>query len=141
SDLENKDVASVLLVSGGGIAGIIGGALIATPLVPEYIPDNRALFIMGGMWIGAAEGVGVGIIGAQAQATDCAQVDENGAPMPQRCRPKLGLLLRAGFVGSLPGLTIGLTTGALLADRAPTYGRVAVIQSAALGGSLAGALI
>ena len=37
-----------LLVSGGGIAGAVAGALVATPLVPQYIPDNQALFILGG---------------------------------------------------------------------------------------------
>jgi hypothetical protein len=129
--LEDTDVASVLLVSGGGLAGTIVGALIATPLVPRYIPDNRALFILGSMWIGGAEGAGVGMIWQQANATGCNK---------QPCRPPLGLVLRAGFVGSLPGLALGLTTGALMADRAPTYGRVAVIQSAALGGIVAGAL-
>jgi hypothetical protein len=36
-------------------------------------------------------------------------------------------------------LTIGLTAGALTAKRAPNYGRVALIQSAALGGAIFGA--
>ena len=43
-------------------------------------------------------------------------------------------------MGSLPGLAIGLTAGSLLAKKAPTYGRVTLIQSAALGGMVAGAL-
>jgi hypothetical protein len=132
-DLEDPDVAAVLLVSGGGLAGTIVGALVATPLVPRYIPDNRALFILGSMWIGGAEGAGVGMIWQQANSSGC-------KPAEQPCRPPLGLVLRAGFVGSLPGLALGLTTGALMADRAPTYGRVAIIQSAALGGLVAGAL-
>jgi hypothetical protein len=134
-DLEDPKVASVLLVSGGGIAGVIAGALIATPLVPRYITDNRALFIIGSMWIGAAEGFGAGVVWQQAQSSGCSQADL------EPCRPRLGLLLRAGFVGSLPGLALGLTTGALLADHAPTYGRVAAIQSAAIGGIFAGALV
>ena len=61
SHLEDPNVASVLLVTGGGLVGIIGGALTATPLVPRYIPDNRALFFLGDMWIGGAEGVLAGI--------------------------------------------------------------------------------
>jgi hypothetical protein len=49
--------------------------------------------------------------------------------------------MRAAFVGTLPGLALGLTTGALLSSRAPTYGRGAMIQSAALGGAFTGALM
>jgi hypothetical protein len=60
--------------------------------------------------------------------------------LPVPCRPAIGSQLRAAFVGSLPGLAIGLTTGALMAKKAPTYGRVTMIQSTALGGMVAGAL-
>jgi hypothetical protein len=137
-ELQNPDVASVLLLTGGGVAGGIVGALIATPLVPRYIPDNRALFILGAMWVGAAEGAATGIIWQQVASHGEAREDPCPAPGP--CRPPLGVPLRAGFVGSLPGLALGLTTGSLLADRAPTYGRVALIQSAALAGAFAGAL-
>jgi hypothetical protein len=142
-DLDNPGVASVLLVGGGGLAGLIAGALVATPLVPRYVADNRALFIIGGMWIGAAEGAATGVIWQQLKTYNDApgsRSPEDPCPPPGPCRPALGLQLRAGFVGSLPGLALGLTAGALLADRAPTYGRVALIQSAALGGALAGAL-
>ncbi|MES1210418.1 MAG: hypothetical protein ABUS79_31145, partial [Pseudomonadota bacterium] len=45
-----------------------------------------------------------------------------------------------GFYGSAGGLAIGLAGGVLLRNRAPTYGRVAMIQSAALGGAVVGAL-
>ena len=68
---------------------------------------------------------------------DCLWDSLNLAP----CRPPLGVELRAGFLGSIPGLALGLTTGALTADRAPTYGRAAMIQSATLGGAIAGALM
>jgi hypothetical protein len=142
-DLDNPGVATVLLVSGGGLAGLIAGALVATPLVPRYVPDNRALFIIGGMWIGAAEGVATGVIWQQIQTYNEApsvQTADEPCPPPGPCRPDLGLQLRAGFIGSLPGLALGLTAGSLLADKAPTYGRVALIQSAALGGAFAGAL-
>ena len=53
-------------MTGGGISGAIAGALIATPLV-RYIPDNRALYIMGDMWIGAVEGFTVGVIWGQVR--------------------------------------------------------------------------
>ena len=65
---------------------------------------------------------------------------ENCPPGPEPCRPPIGNQLRAAFVGSLPGLAIGLTAGSLMAKKAPTYGRVTLIQSAALGGMFAGAL-
>jgi hypothetical protein len=138
-DLEDPGVASVLLVTGGGISGAIAGALIATPLV-RYIPDNRALYIMGDMWIGAVEGFSAGMIWEQVHAYH--QPREDPCPGPiHPCRPTLGVQLRGGFVGSLPGLALGLTTGVLTADRAPTYGRATLIQSAALGGFITGALV
>ena len=141
SQLQDPNVASVLLVSGGGLSGFIAGALIATPLV-KYIPDNRALYIMGDMWIGAVEGFSAGMIWEQVHAFDNDKsVVESPCPGTEPCRPPLGVQLRAGFVGSLPGLAIGLTTGVLTADHAPTYGRATLIQSAALGGFLTGALV
>ena len=138
-ELESPGVASVLLVTGGGLSGAIAGALIATPLV-RYIPDNRALYIMGDMWIGAVEGFSAGMIWQQVRAYDNDKVVEP-CPGPHPCRPSLGVQLRGGFVGSLPGLALGLTTGVLTADHAPTYGRATLIQSAALGGFLTGALV
>ncbi|HEV3032295.1 MAG TPA: CDC27 family protein [Polyangia bacterium] len=132
--LQDPNVASVFLVGGGGVAGFIAGSLIAKPLV-RYIPDNRALFIMGDMWIGGAEGFIAGNIWQQVESHETVQLPCSGP-----CRPSLGVQLRAGFIGSLPGLALGLTTGALTANRAPNYGRATLIQSAALGGILTGAL-
>jgi hypothetical protein len=137
SGIDSPQVATVLLVGGGGVAGIIAGALIATPLVPRYIPDNRALFIIGAMWMGGAEGAAAGIIWRQVSTVNSKAV----APCPSPCRGPIGEQLRAGFIGTLPGLGLGLTTGALLSSHAPRYGRVALIQSAALGGALTGALV
>ncbi len=137
-DLQSPGVASVLLVTGGGISGAIAGALIAQPLV-RYIPDNRALYIMGDLWIGAVEGFSAGTIWGQVDAYH--QTVTSPCPGPHPCRPTLGLQLRDGFVGSLPGLALGLTTGVLTADHAPTYGRATLIQSAALGGLITGALV
>ncbi len=135
-DLDEQNVASVLLATGGGISGAVLGGLLATTFVPKYIPDNRALFVIGGMWIGAAEGFGAGVVGRQIATYE----ESDPAPCQSPCRGSVGNYLQIGFEGSLPGLALGLTTGALLAKHAPTYGRVALIQSAALGGAVTGAL-
>jgi hypothetical protein len=135
--LENGNVSALLLTTGGAVAGGIVGALAATPLVPEYIPDNRALFILGGMWIGGAEGAAIGVITQQI-------ITSRGRPVlpceTGPCRGPIGNQLRAGFIGSLPGWAVGITAGALFAKRAPSYGRVALMQSAALIGGIAGAI-
>ena len=138
SSFQGPKVSSVLLVTGGAISGGIVGWLIATPIVPDYIPDNRALFILGGMWIGVAEGASVGLVGEQIVTSRGQRQDP--CPGPGPCRGSLGNQLQAGFYGSVPGLALGLTGGVLLRNHAPTYGRVALIQSAALGGAFLGAL-
>jgi hypothetical protein len=137
-DLNNQSVSTVLLATGGGISGAALGILLATPLVPDYIPDNRALYIIGGMWIGAAEGFGTAVVGYQLAT----HLSGPSAPcIPEPCRPDLGDQLRAGFVGSIAGLGIGLTASALSSKHAPTYGRGWLIQSAAAGGAISGALL
>ncbi len=145
-DLDDQNVASIFLVTGGGIAGAVAGAVIATPLVPKYIPDNQAFFVLATTWIGAAEGMGVGFVWRQVTTHNNEfdpAMDKDRCPAggPEPCRPDAGSQLRAAFVGSIPGLAIGLTSGSLLARKAPTYGRVTLIQSAALGGMVAGALM
>jgi hypothetical protein len=134
---QDRNVSSFLLASGGAIAGGIVGLLVATPLVPRYIPDNHAFFIMGGMWVGLTEGALIGIV---AQQIDTALDTAQPPCGPHPCRGALGDELRAGFYGSVPGFALGLTGSVLLRNRAPTYGRVAMIQSSALFGALAGAL-
>ncbi len=127
-------------MTGGGVAGAVAGTVVATPLIPTYIPDNQAFFILGTTWIGAAEGMGARV---RLAAGDDEQIHDDGDNCPpgsEPCRPPIGNQLRAAFVGSLPGLAIGLTAGSLMAKKAPTYGRVTLIQSAALGGMVAGAL-
>lgn len=134
--LEDANVSSLLLTGGGALTGFVAGALASSVLVPSYIPDNRALFIIGAMWVGAAEGAGAGVAIEQGlEKGDTSNIDCPG------CRPPLGERLRAAFFGSLPGLALGITSGALLSKHAPTYGRVSLIQSAALGGILAGGLV
>jgi hypothetical protein len=139
SNVDAQNVGTVLLATGGGIAGAIAGALVATPLVPRYIPDNRALFILGMMWMGAAEGAGVGVVARQIATASGSLHDP--CPGPEKpCRGPIGDQLRAAFIGAIPGLAVGLTTGAIASPRSPKYGRVALIQSAALGGALVGTL-
>jgi hypothetical protein len=135
--LENPNVASVLLVGGGAFSGAVAGALVGSALTPRYIPDNQALYILGGMWIGTAEGLMGGVVVRQVMTAQGDVVPP--CPGPDPCRGSVSDQLRAGFVGTLPGLTLGLTAGALTAKRAPNYGRVALIQSAALGGAIFGA--
>ncbi len=137
-NLEGQNVATVLLTGGGGLAGTIAGALIATSFVPRYIPDNRALFIIGATWIGGAEGAMAGFVVQQtitARGTPGLGCNQSGP-----CRGPIGEQLQAGFLGSIPGLALGLTTGALTSAHAPSYGRVALIQSAAFGGAIMGGL-
>jgi hypothetical protein len=129
--------SAVGLVFGGALAGTIGGALVANRVVPVYIPDNRALFVIGGMWIGAAEGMLTGMVVSQAMSPEVAATVTTPAYLP---RPTLSSQLKAAFLSSLPGIVVGTTGAALLTKRAPTYGRVALIQSAAVGGAVVGGL-
>jgi hypothetical protein len=139
----NQDVGTVSLSLGGGFAGAVAGSLVATRIVPRYIPDNRALFILGAMWIGGVEGATTGIVWRQAHPVFVPNPNITVAnPNPTIPNPNpTGDELSAAFLGSLPGLGLGLATGALFAKKAPTYGRVSLIQSAALGGAAAGALV
>ncbi len=135
--IDNQSVSSVLLATGGGISGAALGVLLATPIVPDYIPDNRALFILGAMWIGAVEGFGTSVVGYQLIAHE-------GGPAPpclEPCRADPTDQLRVGFVGSLAGLGLGITAGALSSKHAPTYGRGWLIQSAAAAGAISGVLL
>lgn len=118
----NPEVSTAGLLIGGALAGTLTGGLVANRVVPTHIPDNRALFILGGMWVGALEGALTGMIVEQSREA------------------AIRNLSKAAFVGSLPGLAVGVTAGSLLSRRAPTYGRVSLIQSAAAGGAIAGIL-
>jgi hypothetical protein len=135
---QDPNVSSVLLATGGAVSGGIVGWLIASPIVPSYIPDNQALFILGGMWIGLADGAAAGVVVQQIVTSNGTR--EDPCPGPGPCRGTVGDQLRAGFIGSAPGLALGLTGSILARRHAPTYGRVAIIQSAALGGAISGAL-
>jgi hypothetical protein len=111
-----KNPASGTLAIAGGIAGGIGGALVSRAFVPDYIRDNLALFRIGNSWIGALEGATIGLAATGR------------------------LSLPAAWIGGATGLAAGALVGVRLEDKAPNYGRVALIQSAAAIGALAGAL-
>jgi hypothetical protein len=134
----NTTGSAVSFALGGAVTGAIAGALIANNLVPSYIPDNRGLFVIGGMWMGAAEGALGGLVFQQARAT--ATVNKQYPTFDPYVHLDLGAQLRSALIGTLPGLLLGTGTAALLTDRAPTYGRVALIQSAAAGGAVVGSL-
>lgn len=111
--------ATATLAAAGGLLGGIAGGLISQATSPDYIADNRALFRIGAMWVGAAEGAAAGFALA----------------------PALGLRgSTAGWFGGAIGLGGGAVAGALLDTHAPPYGRVAMIQSAAAMGAMMGAL-
>jgi len=142
SHLDDANVSSVGLAFGGALTGAVAGVLVSNNIVPNYIADNRGLFVIGGMWIGAAEGALTGMVVRQAmiKATTDGDVSTNKPSLGSYKHADLGAELRGAFLGSLPGLLLGTGAGALFADHAPTYGRVALIQSAALGGAIAGSL-
>jgi hypothetical protein len=140
ANIDKTDVSSLGFAFGGALTGAVAGVLVANNLVPSSIPDNRGLFVIGGMWIGAAEGALSGIVVQQATTPRVADTMGMGQGLGAYRHFDLGSELRGAFLGSLPGLLVGTGTGALLTDHAPTYGRVALIQSAAAGGALVGSL-
>ena len=138
SHLDDTNVSSLGLAFGGALTGAVAGVLVSNNIVPNYIADNRGLFVIGGMWIGAAEGALTGMVVRQAMIK--ATTDTDKPYLGPYKHADLGAELRGAFLGSLPGLLLGTSAGALFTDHAPTYGRVALIQSAALGGAIAGSL-
>ena len=89
------------------LAGGIGGALLGNRFVPSYIPDNRALFVIGGMWIGVAEGAMTGMFVNQLFEPKVAPSASDGSQLPLGAyaqRPRLSFQLKAAFFGSLPGI-------------------------------------
>jgi hypothetical protein len=109
----------------GVLAGGLGLGVLSstTPLVPSYIRDNLALFRIGAMWIGDLEGATLAMAFAAPQSPD--KPSQSWTPT---------------FLGGLGGLAVGAVAGWWLDDKAPNYGRVAMIQSAALLGTAVGAL-
>jgi hypothetical protein len=99
------------MLTGGLALGVLSST---TPLVPDYIRDNLALFRIGAMWVGDVEG-----------ATLAMGLSGNWT---------------ATWLGGAAGLTAGAFAGWWLDDKSPNYGRVALIQSAALLGAVAGAI-
>ncbi len=102
-----------LLVAAAGVGAVSGGFLGAR-LTPHYIPDNKAMFRIGAMATGGLAGALVGTA----------------------IRPNLTY----GLTGGLAGLGLGAAAGQWLDHRAPSYGRVTLIQSGVVMGSLAGLL-
>jgi hypothetical protein len=106
--------ASAAVMTGAALAGGVIGALVSTASLPSYLPDNKALFRIGSAWVGAAE----------------------GATLAAAFKPTLA----SAWIGGGIGLAGGAIAGTFFEDTAPNYGRVALIQSSAAAGMLAGAL-
>jgi hypothetical protein len=108
---------SLPLFGAGILAGGIGFGVLSstTPLVPDYIRDNLALFRIGAMWIGDVEGATL----AMGLSHDWT----------------------ATWFGGAAGLVGGAVAGWWLDDKSPNYGRVSLIQSSALLGTVAGAIM
>jgi hypothetical protein len=105
--------SAAVVVAGGAVGGIAGG-LLGTALVPDYIRDNRAIFRIAAMWVGAVEG---GLAGLTLSSS-----------------------FLGTWIGGAGGLVAGTAAGPWLDRVAPTYGRVTLVHSAAAAGALAGAL-
>ena len=107
---------SASLFGAGMLAGGLGLGVLSstTPLVPSYIRDNLALFRIGASWVGDLEG-----------ATFAMGLTHSWT---------------ATWLGGAAGLTAGAFAGWWLDDLSPNYGRVSLIQSAALLGTVAGAI-
>jgi hypothetical protein len=112
--LDPGKPANLTLVGAGALAGGIGAGVISAALVPGYIRDNLALFRIGSGWIGDVEGLSLGLALTQN--------------------------LSGAWLGGVAGLGLGSVAGWWLEDHAPNYGRVAVIQSGAFLGAVAGVL-
>ena len=111
-----KKSLSVSLFSAVTLAGGLGLGVLSstTPLVPSYIRDNLALFRIGAMWVGDVEGATLAMGLSQSWGTT--------------------------WLGGAAGLTTGAFAGWWLDDKSPNYGRVALMQSSALLGTVAGAI-
>jgi hypothetical protein len=111
-----KASLSVSLFGAGMLAGGLSLGVLAdtTPLVPNYIRDNLALFRIGSMWIGDVEGATLAM--------------------------GLSHSWTATWLGGAGGLIGGALAGWWLDDLSPNYGRVSLIQSSALLGAIAGAV-
>ena len=111
-----KASLSVPLFGAGMLAGGLGLGVLSstTPLVPNYIRDNLALFRIGSMWVGDVEGATLAM--------------------------GLSHSWTATWLGGAAGLTAGAFAGWWLDDLSPNYGRVSLIQSSALLGTVAGAI-
>ncbi|HJX65585.1 MAG TPA: PEGA domain-containing protein [Polyangia bacterium] len=112
--LSPGQAGNLTLVGAGALAGGIGAGVISAALVPAYIRDNLALFRISGGWIGDVEGLSLGLALTQS--------------------------VSGAWLGGVVGLSAGSVLGWWLDDRAPNYGRVAVIQSGAFLGAVAGVL-
>ena len=64
-DLEGQDVASIALITGGGVAGAVAGTVVGRRSSPSTSRTTRRFSCSATTWIGAAEGMGLGFSGGR----------------------------------------------------------------------------
>jgi hypothetical protein len=110
----DQNPASISLLAAAAGVGAVSGGLLGARLTPNYIPDNKSMYRIGAMTVGALEGTLAGL----------------------SFKPTIG----AGLGGGATGLFLGTGLGIWTDTHAPKFGRVTLIQSAAVAGGLAGFL-
>jgi len=109
-----KNPASLSLLAAAAGVGAVSGGLLGARLTPNYIPDNKSMYRIGAMTVGALEGTLAGL----------------------SVKPTIG----AGLAGGAAGLVLGTGFGIWTDSHSPKFGPVTLIQSAAVAGGLAGFL-
>jgi hypothetical protein len=106
--------ASLSLLTAAAGVGAVSGGLLGARLTPNYIADNRSMYRIGAMTIGAIEGTLAGL--------------------------SLKTGIGPGLAGGATGLGLGTCLGIWTDKLSPSFGRVTMVQSAAVAGALAGFL-
>lgn len=110
----DQNPASLSLLAAAAGVGAVSGGLLGARLTPNYIPDNKSMYRIGAMTVGALEGTLAGL----------------------SFKPTIG----TGLAGGAAGLVLGTGFGIWTDSHSPKFGRVTLIQSAAVVGGLAGFL-
>lgn len=138
ADPESANPASISLLAAAAGVGAVAGGVLGARMTPDYIPDNRSMYRIGAMTVGALQGtlVALSITGDLQNAQAKQELPSVFPPPPPQPKSNLPAGLVGGGVGLLLGSALGIWTDA----RAPSFGRVTLIQSAAVAGALAGFL-
>ena len=134
SNLSDPHIATVLLVGGGGVAGGVAGGVIATPCLIRTTSPTSARPGSAPRLLAALDQIAA-TTGCRLTSSDDGETTDDGAVGRAAAagRSAAGLVRR-----QLPGFALGIGVGAATAKHAPSYGRVVLIQSAAMGGAIDG---